>query len=71
MRRKVTTTIYITPEQSEQLKALHQRTKVPIAEYIREGIDLILKKNRPYLPHQLSLYDIIPLETESLKAHGD
>ena len=58
MRRKITTTIYITPEQSEQLKALHQRTRVPIAEYIREGIDLILKKNRPILPHQLSLYEM-------------
>ena len=35
-RRKVSTTIYITPEQNEQLKALHDATKVPIAEYIRQ-----------------------------------
>jgi hypothetical protein len=35
-RRKVSTTIYITPEQSEQLKLLHSKTKVPVAEYIRD-----------------------------------
>jgi hypothetical protein len=45
-RRKVSTTIYITPEQSETLKLLNERTKVPIAEYIRQGIDLILEQRR-------------------------
>jgi len=57
MRKKITTTIYITPEQNEQLKALHERTKVPIAEYVRQGIDLVLKKHQAYLPRQLSLYE--------------
>lgn len=47
MSRKVSTTIYITPEQNEQLRLLNGRTKVPIAEYIRQGIDAILEKNRP------------------------
>lgn len=59
MRRKVTTTIYITPEQNEQLKALHDRTKVPIAEFIRQGIDMILEKNQAILPRQLTLYEAI------------
>ncbi len=59
MRRKITTTIYITPEQNEQLKALHERTRVPIAEYIRQGIDLLLKKNQAAIPRQLSLYDLV------------
>jgi predicted DNA-binding protein len=59
MRKKVTTTIYITPEQNEQLKALHERTKVPIAEYIRQWIDLVLKKHQAHLPHQLSLYETV------------
>ena len=59
MRRKVTTTIYITPEQNAQLKALHDRTKVPIAEFIRQGIDLILEKNQAVLPRQLTLYEAI------------
>ena len=59
MRRKITTTIYITPEQNEQLKALHDRTKVPIAEYIRQGIDMVLEKNQSVLPRQLTLYEAI------------
>lgn len=54
-RKKISTTIYITPEQNEQLKTLHNRTKVPVAVYIREGIDLVLDKHRDELPGQLSL----------------
>lgn len=53
-RKKISTTIYITEEQSQQLKILNQKTKVPIAEYIREGIDLVLKLHREHLPGQLS-----------------
>ena len=34
------------------LKVLHERTKVPVAEYIREGIDMVLKKNEHLLPGQ-------------------
>jgi hypothetical protein len=45
-RRKVSTTVYITEEQNELLKRLHEETKVPIAEYIRQGIDLILERHR-------------------------
>lgn len=56
-RKKISTTIYITPEQGEQLKLLHDRTKVPVAEYIRQGIDLVLEKYRGALPGQLSLED--------------
>ncbi|MCA9521502.1 MAG: ribbon-helix-helix domain-containing protein [Myxococcales bacterium] len=55
MRRKISTTVYLTAEQRELLKRLHDRTKVPIAEYIREGIDLVLEKNRHLLPGQLPL----------------
>lgn len=54
-RKKVSTTIYITPEQNEQLKLLHSKTKVPVAEYIRQGIDLVLEKERHNLPGQLTL----------------
>jgi hypothetical protein len=54
-RKKVSTTIYITPEQSEQLKLLHSKTKVPVAEYIRQGIDLVLEKQKHNLPGQLTL----------------
>ncbi len=54
---KVVTTIYITREQEEQLKALSQRTKVAMAEYIRQGIDLILEKFENEIPGQRSLFD--------------
>jgi predicted DNA-binding protein len=54
-RKKISTTIYITPEQSERLKLLHDKTKVPVAEYIRQGIDLVLEKQKHQLPGQLTL----------------
>lgn len=54
-RKKVSTTIYITPEQAERLKMLHERSKVPIAVYIREGIDMVLKHYDHMLPGQMSL----------------
>jgi predicted DNA-binding protein len=57
-RKKISTTVYITPEQSERLKLLHDRTKVPVAEYIRQGIDLVLDRYRESLPGQLSLEDV-------------
>jgi predicted DNA-binding protein len=57
-RKKVSTTIYITPEQSERLKLLNERTKVPVAEYIRQGIDLVLERYRANLPGQLTLDDM-------------
>lgn len=41
-RKKISTTVYITTEQQEQLKRLHELTKVPVAVYIRDGIDMIL-----------------------------
>jgi predicted DNA-binding protein len=57
-RKKISTTVYITPEQNERLKLLHERTRVPVAEYVRQGIDLVLEKYRGALPGQLSLEDL-------------
>ena len=57
-RKKISTTVYITPEQGERLKLLHDRTRVPVAEYIRQGIDLVLEKYRGALPGQLTLGDL-------------
>ena len=54
-RKKISTTIYVTPEQNDQLKLLHERTKVPVAVYIREGIDLVLRHYQHLLPGQLPL----------------
>ncbi len=56
-RKKISTTVYITQEQSEQLKLLNRKTKVPVAEYIREGIDLVLQKHKQLLPGQISFVD--------------
>ena len=57
-RKKISTTIYITPEQNETLKLLNKKTKVPVAEYIREGIDMVLEKYRSQLPGQTTFDDI-------------
>ena len=57
-RKKLSTTIYITPEQNAQLKLLNEKTKVPVAEYIRQGIDLVLEKYRSRLPGQASFDDL-------------
>ncbi|MBX3230102.1 MAG: ribbon-helix-helix domain-containing protein [Labilithrix sp.] len=57
MRKKISTTIYVTPEQADKLKLLHDRTKVPVAVYIREGIDLVLRHYAHLLPGQLSLVE--------------
>jgi predicted DNA-binding protein len=54
-RKKIPTTVYLTPEQAEALKSLHERTKVPVAEYVREGIDLILERNADVLPGQVAI----------------
>ncbi|MSP24953.1 MAG: ribbon-helix-helix domain-containing protein [Myxococcales bacterium] len=56
-RKKISTTIYITPAQADRLKLLHERTKVPVAVYIREGIDLALAHYDHLLPGQLTLED--------------
>ncbi len=55
-RKKISTTVYITPEQDEQLKLLHEKTKVPVAEYIRQGIDLVLRQYGDKLPGQRDLF---------------
>src|SRR5437868_10332411 len=56
-RKKISTTIYVTPEQADKLKLLHDRTKVPVAVYIREGIDLVLRHYAHLLPGQLTLVE--------------
>lgn len=40
------TTCYLKLRQRELLKILSARTGVPIAEYIRQGIDRVLEKHR-------------------------
>lgn len=60
-RNKISTTIYITPEQDQRLKLLNERSKVPVSVYIREGIDLVLEKHKDELPGQLT-FDSQPVK---------
>ena len=52
-RKKIPTTVYLTPEQAEALRVLNERTKVPVAEYVREGVDLVLERHADVLPGQV------------------
>lgn len=54
-RRKISTTVYIHPEQDEKLKILSERLQRPVAEFIREAIDMFLEAHRNQLPVQLDL----------------
>jgi len=49
-RKKVSTTVYFTPEQLEALQEIHNRTRIPMAVIIREGIDLVLAKYASEVP---------------------
>lgn len=55
MPKKIATTVYITEEQQSMLKELNLRSKVPVAEFIRQGIDLVLERYRELLPGQMPL----------------
>jgi len=69
-RKKISTTIYVTPEQDERLRLLHERTKVPVAVYIREGIDLVLRQYIHVLPGQLPLTPERPQENPTSQQAG-
>lgn len=55
MSKKLATTVYITEQQQALLKELNLRSKVPIAEFIRQGIDLVIRQYGELLPGQLDL----------------
>jgi len=55
MSKKLATTVYITEQQQALLKELNMRSKVPIAEFIRQGIDLVIRQYGDLLPGQLDL----------------
>ena len=70
MAKKLATTIYITESQQQLLKELNRRSKVPVAEYIREGIDLVLEKYRDQLPGQMELESLLPSTTSDGRTTG-
>jgi hypothetical protein len=45
IRRKVATTVYLEHEQREQLRALSERTRVPVATYVRDGVALVIAQH--------------------------
>ena len=49
MGDKALRTVYLGLAQLKKLKKLSEKTKVPQAEYIREALDLLLKKYRKQL----------------------
>ena len=59
MSRKIITTVYITEEQNLALKELNAKNKVPVAQYIREGVDLVLEKYNVSSYGQLSFDDVL------------
>lgn len=50
-RKRVQRTIYLDPEQEEQLQELSKRTRVPMAEYVRDGLSLVLEREASGLKH--------------------
>ena len=44
--KRVSTSVYIDAEQDAALKHLSGLTKVPAAEYIRQGIDMVIARHR-------------------------
>lgn len=59
MGKKVSTTVYLTSEQVDALKRLSDRTRVPVAEFIREGVDMVLERHDGKLPGQLTLFNLV------------
>lgn len=55
-RSKISTTVYLTSDQVTTLRTLCEKTKVPVSEYIRQGVDLVLSKYSNYLPGQSELF---------------
>lgn len=67
-RKKFSTTLYIEFEQDARLKELHKNTNVPVAVFIREGIDMVLAKYgvRRFHPHELD-----DIAQEKAEGRGD
>jgi hypothetical protein len=55
---KTQITTYILVSQKEKLKHLSSKTRVPISEYLREGIDLVLDKYR----EEINVQKFLPLK---------
>lgn len=58
MGNKVLRSIYLDIEQIEKIKKLSEKTKVPQAVYVREGLDLLLHKYAEEI--ETTIYNLVP-----------
>ena len=58
MGNKVIRSIYLDIEQIEKIKKLSEKTKVPQAVYVREGLDLLLHKYAEEI--EATIYNLVP-----------
>jgi len=49
MAKKIMTPVYLEPEKKEELMRLSKITRVPFAEYVREGVDMVLERYKKEL----------------------
>ncbi|MFB3081900.1 MAG: ribbon-helix-helix domain-containing protein [Gammaproteobacteria bacterium] len=47
--RRVVVSVYLDPEQKTALDKLSKTTRVPVAAYLREGVDLVLSRYKKQL----------------------
>ncbi len=47
--RRVVVSVYLDPEQKTALDKLSKTTRVPVAAYLREGVDLVLSRYKKEL----------------------
>jgi hypothetical protein len=45
-QKRIKVAVYLDPKQKAELEKLTEQTRVPWAEYVREGVDLVLARYR-------------------------
>ena len=67
MAKKALRSVYLDLEQVERLKILSDKTRVPQAVYIREGLDLVMSKHEKRLKKSRAAGKVKPTGSRSLK----
>ena len=67
MAKKALRSVYLDLEQVERLKRLSDKTRVPQAVYIREGLDLVMSKHEKRLKKSRTAGKAKRTESRSLK----
>jgi predicted DNA-binding protein len=67
MAKKALRSVYLDLEQVERLKRLSDKTRVPQAVYIREGLDLVMSKHEKKLKKSRTTGKVKRTESRSLK----